>query len=276
MSATDDYSGEMPIPSRIDDPTAEALFAGRPVHPELDPLATVVRALRDVSQQPVPPSDELAASMAAGAFPDAAAGAEVPGRMRRAASRLRRAMLGRATGLRLAARLAAGGLAVGIVGVGSAGFAGTLPAPAQARFESVVESVSPYRFAERVDEDSPAGTPAGTPDGTGEPAPADEPGLVPGSPPTGAPVAPTDPQQTPGLAPPGDIGPGRAGDPPGHSDDDPGPPAAPPGLPADPPPAPPGPPGEAGEPPGRSGDAPGRSGDNPGAQPTDHPGPGRP
>jgi hypothetical protein len=60
--------------------------------------------------------------------------------------------------LRLPARLAAAGAAVALVGVGTAGFAGTLPDPVQNRFESVVESVSPYQFpAKAADPDRRGG-----------------------------------------------------------------------------------------------------------------------
>jgi hypothetical protein len=279
VSGTDDYPGEMPVPSRIDDATAEALFAGRAVHPDLAALATAVQALRDVSQQPAPPpSAALAAMMAAGAFPAPAEAPSVRQRFLRVVGTLRRQGFGRVRGLRLAARLGVAGLAVGVVGFGSAGFAGSLPEPAQQRFESVVESVTPFRFAERPGGEAPARLP-GVPPAPGDGAdPADPlplgpdgpggPGEVPGAPPTQVPAdppgqAPVDP---PGQAPV-DPPAGNPGDPPGPADP-PGPPADPPGGPPDeaPAPAPPGggPPGPPGHAPGPPGQPPGESGERPG------------
>jgi hypothetical protein len=150
VTSTDDYPGEMPAILRIDDLTAEELLAGRPVAPELDSLATMLRALQEVAEQPVPPSAELAARMAAGDFPLVAAGAQhsaVGWFERRAVRhRLRRVFGTGSTAVRVAGRLAAAGVAVSVLGVGTAGFAGSLPSPVQNRFEHVVESVTPFRF----------------------------------------------------------------------------------------------------------------------------------
>lgn len=149
MTWTDDYPGDMSAVGQIDDATAERLLAGRQVTAELEPIAAVVRALREVSAEPVRPSAELGRQMAAGEFSGTPVYSYQPPPGPGLARRARRVVVAAVTTpgrLRLPARLAAAGAAVALVGAGTAGFAGTLPDPVQNRFESVVESVSPYEF----------------------------------------------------------------------------------------------------------------------------------
>lgn len=170
MTLRDDYLEEMPGRRPIDDAMAEELFAGRPVPTDLEPLATALRALREVSRQAVPPSAELAARMAAGTVavspvrPGWAAGGQLP----RTAWRIAVALVAAVGRASLAAKFAAAGVVVAVLGVGSAGFAGSLPDPVQERFETVVESVLPYQFPERV---SDPAVPTGPETGPGRAGP---------------------------------------------------------------------------------------------------------
>jgi hypothetical protein len=135
--AAGDYLREMPVLDQIDEPTAEAILAGRPVPPALEPLTLVVAAYRRAADRPVPPSPALAEWMAAGG-----------GRRRRkkmAAVEVLAGVAAKLTGMSLAAKALAG-VAIASAGVASAGFAGALPEPAQERFESVVETVTPVEF----------------------------------------------------------------------------------------------------------------------------------
>ncbi|MPZ25047.1 MAG: hypothetical protein GEV12_00980 [Micromonosporaceae bacterium] len=173
-----DYVFEMPMFRQIDDDTADALLAGRPVPASLEPLTVVMTAFRQVASQPVWPNRTLAARMAVGDFtgfadagPDPAAtgtagvghrrgGLAGPGKRRR-----RRRMPGVA-GLAAAAAKVAGmsvaakalaGVAVAATGVSTAGLAGVLPDPAQERFETVVETVTPFTFPEQASDRSEFG-----------------------------------------------------------------------------------------------------------------------
>jgi hypothetical protein len=138
-----DYGSEMIAQSSIDDATAEALLAGRAVSAELEPLAEVVRAYRRIADRPVVPTAELAHQMSVGLFTRSVE--LVPQRTGNGNRRHRRA---RRRPVRTAVALAGGAGAL-VVGVGTAGFAGVLPEPAQDRFETVVESVTPYEAPER-------------------------------------------------------------------------------------------------------------------------------
>lgn len=168
MIPVDDYPGEVP-PRQLDDATVERLLAGRAGSPELEPVATVVRALREVSTQPVEPSAVLRQQMATGVFTGGPAYSyrpASPGLLRRGVA----AAVTRAGRARLAVNLAAAGVAAGVLGTATAGFAGSLPDPVQDQFENVVESVTPYRFAEK-----PGGGGVGpaTDPGTGDPGTGD-------------------------------------------------------------------------------------------------------
>jgi len=174
LAAAGDYLPEMPVLDRIDDPTAEALLAGRPVPPALDPLAEVLATYRQAGHRPVPPPAELAAWLVTGRPPgEIPDGGAVPVWMvRTGGQRRRRRMPGvgvlagvaaKLAGMSVAAKAMAG-VAVAAAGVTSAGLAGALPEPAQDRFETVVESVTPVdvpapagpasEFGERVSEDA--------------------------------------------------------------------------------------------------------------------------
>lgn len=59
-------------------------------------------------------------------------------------------------GMSVAAKALAG-IAVATAGVGTAGFADALPDPAQARFEHVVESVTPITFPDQANQNSEFG-----------------------------------------------------------------------------------------------------------------------
>jgi hypothetical protein len=245
VTSTDDYLDEMPASRPLDDATAEDLFAGRPVPPDLEPLATMMQALRDVSRQPVPPSAELAARMAAGTAVVVPAGPGLAGgRLPRTARRVAATVAATAGRIGWAARLAVAGAAVSVIGISSAGFAGTLPGPVQDRFETTVESVTPYQFPMRTGDRPETGEPAGPADGPGT-GDGDGTGdrTVPGSgdQPGGGPGTGTDPGggSGPGGGPPPGTGVGPPADPP--ADPPAGPPADPPaGPPAGPPADPPG------------------------------------
>lgn len=177
-----DYVSEMPMICQIDDDTADALLAGRPVPASLEPLTVVMTAFRQVASQPVWPNRTLAARMAVGDFAGVAAvpgpdpatngtpgragiahrrgGLAAPGKRRR-----RRRMPGVA-GLAAAAAKVAGmsvaakalaGVALAATGMSAAGLAGALPDPAQERFETVVETVTPFTFPEQASDQSEFG-----------------------------------------------------------------------------------------------------------------------
>lgn len=212
MTSRNDYLDEM-FPGRrpIDDATAEDLFAGRTVPSDLEPLATVVRALREVAQQPVPPSAELAARIVAGTAVARPPGrARAPGRLPRIAWRTVAAVPAAVRRASLAAKLAAAGVVVAALGVGSAGFAGSLPDPVQDRFETVVESVVPDRLPWQVREPAPAPPDSG---------PADHrPAVPPGQ--EHRPAVPPGQEHRPDV-PPGqehrpDVPPGQQHRPPDH------------------------------------------------------------
>lgn len=149
MTPTDDYTGEMPLLRQVDDATAERLLAGQPVPPDLESVATVVRALREVSAKPARPSDALRQQMAAGVFTDGPVYSYRPatgGVVRRVVA----AVTTKIAGARLATKLAGAAVVAAVLGTATAGFAGSLPEPVQDGFENVVESVTPYDFSERT------------------------------------------------------------------------------------------------------------------------------
>lgn len=167
MTSPDDYADEMSASGRIDDAAAERILGGD-VDGELAPLAVVVRTLRAAAARPVPPTSTLAERMASGVFPGPGeryeatryrAPAHRPqGRGFGAAASSARSFLRalaaapvNVTARGLAIRATLAGVAIAVIGAGSAGFAGVLPEPAQVRFESVVESVTPYKFRGRSD-----------------------------------------------------------------------------------------------------------------------------
>ncbi|HEX6235124.1 MAG TPA: hypothetical protein VFZ63_18500 [Jiangellaceae bacterium] len=123
----------------LDDATVEAVLRGGHVPADLEPLAAALGTLRELQEQPVRPSAELAARMATGDFASAVA----PRPSRRSAGRhvARR----RLATLPLRAKVAAGSvLALG--GLASATAAGALPDEAQERIETVIEAVTPFEF----------------------------------------------------------------------------------------------------------------------------------
>ncbi len=61
-----DDKGEMPTQRLLDDAAAEAILDRRQVPPELERLAGAIGVLRETARQPVRPSAELSAFMAAG------------------------------------------------------------------------------------------------------------------------------------------------------------------------------------------------------------------
>jgi hypothetical protein len=167
MGVAGDYSREMTALDQIDDATAEALLSGRPVPPALEPLAAVMASYRRVVvDQPVPPSPELAAWLVEGGLPRTAApgrpvvgggtgngrGHRVPAGKRRRRRRMPAAEVLAGVAAKLAGMSAAAkalaGIAVATAGIGTAGLTGTLPDPAQEKFETVLETVSPVEFGE--------------------------------------------------------------------------------------------------------------------------------
>lgn len=147
MSRWRDYDSEMPTQRELDDVTVEAVLRGHPVSAEFEPLAWAVAALRTPPEQPVPLSAELAARMATGDFPSAAASRPSRRSAGRKAGRHRAARRKLAT-LPLRAKVAAAS-ALAIAGMTTATVAGALPEPAQHHFEMVIESVTPFEFVDR-------------------------------------------------------------------------------------------------------------------------------
>lgn len=219
----------------LDDATAEAVLRGDSLPAEFEPLARAVAALRTVPEQPVQPSAELAARMAAGDFASAAA----PRPSRRSAGHhvaRHRATRRRLTALPLRVKVGAA-VALAVGGLSSATAAGALPQPAQQHIESVIESVTPIEFPARSDfghevaddardggvdgrevsdkakEQGRPATPA-----SGQPATSDR--TPPAEPPAVKPAAP--PADTPADPSGRSNGPGKPGSPPGKPDPVPG------------------------------------------------------
>jgi hypothetical protein len=126
-----DDLGEMPTQRLLDDALVEAVLEGRLVPSELAELASVVGVLRETASQPVQPSFELAAFMAAGGL--APLDLRQPSRWRVASSKL--------AGMSMRLKLAAG-VAAGMTGLtGAAAAAGELPPPVQEGVVTAVEIV---------------------------------------------------------------------------------------------------------------------------------------
>lgn len=122
----------------ITDAEAEQLLAGTTPEgrPELAALAASVAAVRVVSTAAAPqPSAALAARLESPVPAGAVADAQPARGIKK--------MVATIAGLGVAAKVAAasGVLALGLVGVGAAGAAGALPAPAQQVFDDVIETV---------------------------------------------------------------------------------------------------------------------------------------
>ncbi|HEY8471480.1 MAG TPA: hypothetical protein VIL37_02455 [Natronosporangium sp.] len=190
MTGTGDYPDELTSLRQVGDEAVERLLAGHAAEPELEPVATAVRTLREMSVRPVEPSQALRAMMAAGAFTGAPAETYQPpgGRPARLAVAAATARIRR---IRLAGKLAAGAVAAAVLGTATAGFAGSLPEPVQDRFETVVESVTPYRFTEKTGSEpaEPPTGPGADPTGPAGPAGSTGPGSSTGpAQPTGSPT----------------------------------------------------------------------------------------
>jgi hypothetical protein len=169
----------------IDDAVAEGLLAGGEITPDLEPVAGLIRALRESARRRVVPSARLAARMAGGwpsgsGTPPARASA-IPGRHRFV--RPGATPQGARTS-RLMAWAGAAGLVAAIVGTATAGFARALPEPAQQQFDTVVQVVTGHDFPDRPDDDgsglAPVERPAvgkpGDPGGPGHPGSPGSPG----------------------------------------------------------------------------------------------------
>ena len=128
-----DDIGEMPDQRLLDDASVEALLGGRSVPPELERLAGAVAVLRETARQPVRPTPELSAFMAAGGFDPRRD--HQPTGWEAASARL----AGMSLRLKLAAGFAAG--LTGLTGVAAA--AQELPVTVQASVETAAEFVAP-------------------------------------------------------------------------------------------------------------------------------------
>jgi hypothetical protein len=144
VSGSRDYRDEMYAQREIDDTTVETVLRGGPVPADLEPLTAALGALRALPEQPVRPSDELAARMAAGDFASAVA----PRPSRRSAGR--HAARRRLATMPLRAKIAAGGVMV-LGGLATATVAGALPGPAQQGVQTVIEMVTPIEFDDPKD-----------------------------------------------------------------------------------------------------------------------------
>ncbi|TDE01486.1 hypothetical protein [Jiangella asiatica] len=227
----------------LDDATIEALIAGRAVAPELEPLAGLVRGIRAASSRPVQPSRALAVRIASGDF-DGVEPAPAP---QRPARRLRTWLAASSPRARAVA-----GAAVLFTGLTAATAAGAMPEGAQARMQTLIESVTPISFerdaepdlVDVVDESPTRGDDTGreTSSGTSNDRPDQ----------TGKPETPPGKPEDPGI-PEEPEPPGKPATPPGKPESPPGKPEGPPGKPDDPgkpdkPEEPPGKPDEPGNP----------------------------
>lgn len=149
--AESDSSVELPI----GDATAERLLAGADATPDLQPLASVVEALRQEARRPVSPSPALAALMAGGIRPSRA-----PAHQSRPARHAAGGVLAHLGRVRTAIAAAAAGVVVALTSAVTAGFAGVLPPEVQDQFDLVVENLTPDDLR------APAGS-GGDPGGTG-------------------------------------------------------------------------------------------------------------
>lgn len=241
-------------PHGLDDAAIQALLTGKaPAAPELAPLAGAVREIRAAGTRPVAASEELAARMASGDFtgvqPAPAPNAQPAG------GRLRAWLAGSSPRARAVA-----GAAVLFTGLTAATAAGALPDGAQARVESLIESVTPISFDHEPgpavvdigdelpsrgesDRDAAEQTENDRPGSTTPPGKPDTPPGKPEDP--GNPVKPERPE-TP-VTP---ENPGKPETPPGKPDD-PGNPDTPPDKPEAPPGKPDTPPGKPEDPPGK-------------------------
>jgi hypothetical protein len=122
------------MPTRLlDDASAEAILGGRQVPSELEPLASAIGVLRETARQPVRPSAELSAFMAAGGFN--------PRREQRSTGW--QAASERLAGMSLRLKLAAG-FAAGLTGLtGVAAAALEFPETARASVQTAVAFVPP-------------------------------------------------------------------------------------------------------------------------------------
>jgi hypothetical protein len=128
-----DDIGEMPTQRLLDDASAEAILGGRQVPSELEPLASAIAVLRETARQPVRPSAELSAFMAAGGFH--------PRREQRSTGW--QAASKRLAGMSLRLKLAAG-FAAGLTGLtGVAAAALEFPETVRASVQTAVAFVPP-------------------------------------------------------------------------------------------------------------------------------------
>lgn len=204
----------------LDDDTVEALLAGRPVTPGLAPLAGAVGELRAAARQPVRPSAELAQRLASGDFSGISPAPLAP---EPASHRLRTWL----AGVSPRARVVTGAVVL-FTGLTAATAAGALPGGAQARMETLIETVTPISFQR----DEPAPEPVDVedvrgPGSGGDSSTTEDPGS-PVTPPPGKPETPPGKPDEPGNPdkpeskpdePPGKPeSPGKPDSPPGQED----------------------------------------------------------
>ncbi|WP_053208242.1 hypothetical protein [Jiangella muralis] len=231
----------------LDEDAVEALLTGRPVTPELAPLAGAVGQLRTAARQPVRPSDELARRLATGDFsgiPPAPLPPEPSGH------RIRTWLAGVSPRVRVVT-----GAVVMFTGLTAATAAGALPGGAQDHVEKFIETVTPITFQHEQPEpgivEDVSDTRTTEPDDTGRTEDPGEPVRPPGK-----------PETPPGKPPEKPDNPNKPEEPPGKPETPPGKPAEKPDNPNKPetPPAKPEKPGNEGN--GNSGNGQGNSGNN--------------
>ena len=214
MSTTDDHNSEMNAHGLLDDATAEAILAGRPVpDPALGPVAGLVAEMRSLAGEPAPlPSAELAAILAGGPVgaqsEHTAAETDVCpppavriGRARRGRSGPKplSRLLRNAAAAGLAARVALG-TGVAAASMTGAAAAGVLPGPVQDAVADVVKTVTPFEFPRHTD--SRPEPPAGVSPEDGDEAPGTAPGRpADGLPGSADPRLPSGPETSPSTAP---------------------------------------------------------------------------
>ncbi|TDC52147.1 hypothetical protein E1212_09915 [Jiangella ureilytica] len=211
----------------LDDDTVEALLAGRPVTPGLAPLAGAVGELRAAARQPVRPSAELAQRLASGDFTGISPAPQPP------SHRLRTWL----AGVSPRARVVTGAVVL-VTGLTAATAAGALPGGAQARMQTIIETVTPISFQrdepapDTVEDVRDPGSGRGDSSTTEDPgSPVTQPPGKPETPP-GRPDEPGNPEK-PESRP--EEPPGKPESPPGKPESPPGKPESPPGKPESPP-----------------------------------------
>jgi hypothetical protein len=140
VTPSGDYDHEMSL-RLLDDETMDALVAGDPVDPRVEPLLPLADALRTLGDEPLPPVSSALEAVFAESGPRLAGPHEDELAARRRARVMpeRVAATGTAARVALVASIAAVGVVVG-------GISGALPAPIEKPVRQLVEAVTPFEL----------------------------------------------------------------------------------------------------------------------------------